>query len=222
MQIVGVRGVPSGRPKMEDRRVGRAGLCEDRGRQAYRKMTHAQCEIKVLVHFRVTRQPFWWRGQSLDIEETNRCTDESSSYAICTKSDEAFTMWGAGIGTDLNSEMGAKQTVDLSLYKGVSFYIKKRGGDAKSVKVILGDKNTAPEGDACLDEAGPEQCDPFTKSVLVTNAWKKQTVLFSGLAQGAWGKPVDAFSPDAVYGFQIQVDKGLSFDICLDQIELVE
>jgi hypothetical protein len=160
--------------------------------------------------------------QSLEIPEIDRCSDGSSAYALCTKG-TGFIEWGAGIGTDLNSTADAKMPVDLSDYTGVSFWIMRRGGAAPKVgKVILADKNTAPEGGACKD--GPpatEQCDPFVKNATITDKWTKVEIKFADLKQGAWGKSVPSgFSKDAVYGFQVQFDKMMDFDVCIDHVAL--
>lgn len=162
--------------------------------------------------------------QSLEIVENERCSDGSSHFALCSKGG-GFTIWGAGVGTDLNSEAGAKMPIDLSAYSGISFYIARRSGTKPAAaKVIIADKNTAPEGGACADD-GPDtgKCDPFVKSVMVTNNWTKQTVMFSALAQGKWGKPVPTgFSKNAVYGFQVQFDPMIDFDVCIDHVALIK
>jgi hypothetical protein len=158
---------------------------------------------------------------ALEAAAIDRCSDESSSHAVCMKAD-AFMTWGGGMGTDLKSAAGEKEAVDLSEYSGISFYVMRRGGNVAQIKVGIPEKSTAVDGGICSDEAGTEQCDPYNKMVPVSTTWKKHTVLFEDLKQGGWGMAADSFDPSAVYAFQVQADKGFDIDVCIDQIELVE
>jgi hypothetical protein len=166
-----------------------------------------------------TAQPFM-------VKAMNRCSDSSSIYAFCTHG-SGFTVWGAGFGTDLgvvDAMTMSKSAVDLSMYKGISFWIgANAGSSAPAVKVMLADGNTAPEGGKCTTDGAAEateKCDPFVKNVPLQSKWTKVQVSFDSLRQGGWGKKVDAFAKDAVYGIQLQFAAGTSFDVCFDQLVL--
>jgi hypothetical protein len=167
------------------------------------------------------------KAQTAEVRKEPRCADGSSEYAYCSKG-SGFTVWGAGIGTDLGAVDEAtkeKSTVDLSKYSGVSFWVKRNGGMATSAKVIIPDANTSDEGGSCSNESDAPatmKCDPFTTNLTIPEGWTKQTVMFSSLKQGGWGKAVPGgFADDKVFGVQLQFGPGMSFDVCIDQVVLV-
>jgi hypothetical protein len=166
-------------------------------------------------------------AQPFTVDAMNRCEDGSSLYSFCTQG-SGFTVWGAGFGTDLgvlDPETMEKATVDLSAYRGISFWLGANAGSAApAVKVMLPDVNTAAEGGQCTNDAAAEdteKCDPFVKNVPVPAQWTHVEVLFDDLRQGGWGKAVPAFASDAVYGIQLQFPAGVAFDVCFDQLVLV-
>lgn len=165
-------------------------------------------------------------AQTAEVKAVERCAG-ASKFAYCTTGGSEFTTWGAGIGTDLGAvdDAGNKSTVDLSAYSGVSFWIRRNSGSMPgTVKLIMADENTAEEGGACsnaADAAATMKCDPFVTSVPLSDQWEKQTISFSTLKQGGWGKPVAAFSPEAVYGIQLQFAPSVPFDVCIDHVTLV-
>jgi hypothetical protein len=165
-------------------------------------------------------------AQMSGVEAVDRCGGESK-YAYCTKGG-GFTTWGAGFGTDLGEAdmtAGTKETVDLSAYKGVSFWIRRNSGAMPStVKLIVPDANTAEEGKACTNDGEADaamKCDPFTANVPLSAEWTKQTITFDKLKQGGWGKPSSAFAKDKVFGIQLQFGPSTNFDVCFDQLVLV-
>jgi hypothetical protein len=156
---------------------------------------------------------------------TNRC---GSTYALCM-SGKNFMTWGAGMGTDFamttgGMGMGAKQTYDASMYKGVAFWAKTNGAAPISVRVSFKDKNTAPEGGQCdaMAKAGAEQCnDDWGKAISFTPQWQPVTVSFAELTQSGWGKAFTAFEVKSVYSIQYQVSQGVDFDVCIDDLQFV-
>lgn len=149
-----------------------------------------------------------------------------SQYALCT-SGSGFTEWGAGIGHNLGpeDETGTKTAIDLSAYKGISFWAKSRGG-TPVVKFAFKDQNTDPAGGICDENepSGDTACHNDYKVMLTfTPEWAPYTVMFSELAQDStWGLITDAFTVNAVYGLQFQVEQGLDFDYCIDDIFFVQ
>jgi hypothetical protein len=165
-------------------------------------------------------------AQTFEVKANNRCSDGSSQYAFCTKGG-GFTIWGAGFGTDLgvtDATTMKKTTVDLSAYTGISFWIMRNTGTTPTAKLIVADKNTAEEGGNCTNMAGAldkDKCDPYSGNVPLSAKWTKQTIKFSSLKQGGWGKPSPTFSSNAVYGIQFQFAQMVDFDVCFDQLVLV-
>jgi hypothetical protein len=148
-------------------------------------------------------------------------------FALCMKG-TGFTTWGAGMGTDLGMTstdgMMTKTTYDASMYTGISFWAKANMGSALAVRVSLKDANTAPEGGNCdaTMPSGAEACnDDWGKNITLTTSWAPYTVLYSELRQSMWGKTFPSFNAAAVYAVQFQVNKGLDFDICIDDLAFV-
>lgn len=156
---------------------------------------------------------------------TDRC---GSKYALCT-SGKNFTIWGAGMGTDLaptagDAGMGAKQTYDASKYKGIAFWAKSNTATSAALRVSLKDKNTAPEGGQCdaMAKTGAKACnDDWGKGITLSSEWQPYTIKFSDLAQAGWGKAATAFDDKAVYSIQYQVSQGIDFDLCIDDLVFI-
>jgi len=164
-------------------------------------------------------------AQTFEVKKTDRCSDASSQFAFCTKGG-GFTVWGAGFGTDLgvaDTMTMKKTTVDLSAYTGVSFWIIRNSGTAGTAKLIVADKNTGEEGGVCTNAStamDKDKCDPYAANVPLSAKWTKQTIKFSALKQGGWGKPSPTFSANAVFGIQLQFAQMIDFDVCFDQLVL--
>jgi hypothetical protein len=165
-------------------------------------------------------------AQTAEVKAIKRCSDDSSQYAFCTKGG-GFTIWGAGFGTDLgvsDAMTMMKTTVDLSAYSGISFWIVRNSGTAATAKLIVADKNTGEEGKVCTNAAtamDKDKCDPYSANVPLSAKWTKQTIKFTSLKQGGWGKPSATFAKDAVFGIQLQFAQMIDFDVCFDQLVLV-
>jgi hypothetical protein len=161
-----------------------------------------------------------------DATPADRC---GGMFALCMKG-SGFTVWGAGMGTDLgmvatdDAGMMTKSSYDASMYTGISFWAKANPGSALAVRVSLKDANTAPEGGVCdaTMDSGAEACnDDWGKNITLTTEWAPYTVLYSELRQSMWGKQFPAFDDTAVYSIQYQVNKGLDFDLCIDDLAFV-
>lgn len=139
--------------------------------------------------------------------------------------------WGAGIGTDLAESTGTtKTTVDLSMYKGISFYAKAAA--SVTVMVKFPDKNTDSKAPAmaCVDSGAMNVCSQHMKKVTVTTSWAPYTILFKELLQDSGipnFKSQPTFASDGVTGIQFQVNadwsggsppKPVSFDLYLDDL----
>jgi hypothetical protein len=162
-----------------------------------------------------------------DATKMMRC---DSTYALCM-SGSGFTKWGAGMGTDLgmtatatDGGMGAKKAYDASMYKGIAFWAKANGTSGVAVRVSIKDKNTAPEGGVCDAKvtSGAGACnDDWGKVLTLTTDWKPYTLQFSALAQAGWGAAYPAFDAKNAYSIQLQVNQGIDFDLCIDDLAFV-
>jgi hypothetical protein len=164
-------------------------------------------------------------GALPDAKPVTRC---ESKFALCM-SGSGFTTWGAGLGTDFAPTTAAaggtatKMTYDASKYTGVSFWAKSASA-AVSVRVSFKDKNTAPEGGQCdaMAATGATACnDDWGKGLNLTTDWRPYTITFAELRQAGWGKASSAFDIKNVYSIQLQVNKGIDFDLCIDDIAFV-
>ena len=159
-------------------------------------------------------------------QKTPRC---ESMFALCM-SGKNFTMWGAGMGTDLgpttgaDGGMGSKSSYDASMYKGIQFWAKANPGSALAVRVNFKDANTAIEGGVCnpMESSGPMACnDDWGKNLNLTTSWAPYTILWSELRQAGWGKASTAFEAKKAYSIQFQVSQNLDFDLCIDDLAFV-
>jgi hypothetical protein len=163
-------------------------------------------------------------GPLPDATEMPRC---GGMYALCMSGHD-FTTWGAGMGTDLGpvstDGMMTKSAWDASAYRGISFWAKANPGSAVAIRVSLKDANTAPEGGVCDPEmeSGAEACnDDWGRNLNLTTEWAPYTILYADLAQSNWGKQFTAFDAEHVFSIQYQVNKGLDFDLCIDDLAFV-
>jgi hypothetical protein len=162
-------------------------------------------------------------GALPDAREESRC---DGLFALCMAG-SGFTVWGAGMGTDLapttaGMGMGDKQTYDASMYTGIAFWAK--AASTLALRVSIKDKNTAPEGGTCdpMIESGATACnDDWGKGISLSTEWKPYTVTFAELRQAGWGQAFPAFDAAAAYSIQFQVNKGVAFDMCIDDLVFV-
>jgi hypothetical protein len=177
-------------------------------------------------------------GALPDARREKRC---ESAFALCMKG-EGFTDWGAGMGTDLgrtapldagtmvvdagtiaDGGVGSKNPYDASEYKGISFWAKSNAAPVL-LRVNFKDKNTAPEGGVCdpKSESGATACnDDWGKNINLTTSWAPFTILFGEIKQSGWGAAYKAFDAENAYALQFQVNKGIDFDLCIDDLAFV-
>lgn len=162
-------------------------------------------------------------SQSMTIAPTNG--GHCSTYAMNMKG-MGFTVWGAGMGTDLNNVYDSaamksnKRTYDASAYAGVTFWARiGDGSTAKMVRFNVANKDTDPLGGVCMPEA---KCnDHFGQWLTFTPTWTKYTVMFADMKQQGFGAPVAAFDPKTVYAVQFQVKQATMFDVSVDDVALI-
>ncbi len=141
---------------------------------------------------------------------------QSSAFAANT-SGMGFTVWGAGMGFDLNSQMSVKHTYDASAFHGIEF--KAKGSGPVRAAVMIAGVISSDVGGACTPSTVAGQgCDDGHGSVLfLTSEWANYKLAFSDIRQAGWGKPV-VFDSTTLMSIQFNVDKNLAFDFAVDDI----
>jgi hypothetical protein len=125
--------------------------------------------------------------------------------------------WGAGIGVDLNGQMGVKNPIDASSFAGIGFFAR---GTVRmnTLRFNVQDVQTTPESAAAADRAVPpiprcgrtaaEGCNNHFGITIsdLSPDWKWYEFPFSMMTQGYQGgfQPA-ALRTDAVVGIQFQV-----------------
>lgn len=133
-----------------------------------------------------------------------------SSLAIMTFG-SGFSDWGAGIGFDLNSFGGARETYDVSAFTGIAFWAK----GTTNLRVAVVDAATIPiaDGGTCAANCS----DTHGRSIALTQSWEQYTVSFAEVTQSGWGTQV-TFDETNVLGLQLDIEPGVDFEIWIDQI----
>ena len=126
-------------------------------------------------------------------------------------SGSGFTVWGAGLGVNLNSPTAAKGLFDASAYSGVTFWAKGTG----TIKFSVPTKATDASGGVCTVCS-----DHYATTFMLSATWTQVTIKWADLKTSTFGMPAAAtFTKDQIYGFQWQVDKtAATFDIWIDDL----
>jgi len=147
------------------------------------------------------------------------------------------SVWGAGIGADINTPvmpdgevyLGPKVPYDVSGYSGITFFAMSAPGSAAYLRVKLPMRATTriQDGGTCDESVvGAGKCDDDwgEQYNLSTNgSWRQFWLTFSGpmFKQEGWGVVVP-WNPRDVTGIQIQsVDKGEAYDFWIDDVYLL-
>jgi len=150
---------------------------------------------------------------------------DGSAYAAAT-SGTGFTVWGAGMGFDLNNPeavgmMGPRAQYDASHFKGIAF--KAKGNVPITVSLeIVGVTPTDRGGTCAPSMTMGEECDDLHGTLVdLTPDWKEYAIDFSKLRQGGWGKKVP-FAATDLTAVLFQVDMDVSFDFAVDDVGFYE
>ena len=145
------------------------------------------------------------------------------------------TIWGAGIGADINVPLspdggvyyGPKLAYDISKYTGVTFgAMATPNSDVHlRVKFPMLAETAIQDGGICSDttvnKCGDSYGEPF--SLPANGNWKQVTVKFTDAAfqQEGWGA-LYPWNPTGVVGIRIQaVDHSESYDFWIDDLYLL-
>lgn len=148
-----------------------------------------------------------------------------SAYAATTTG-SGFTLWGAGMGFDLNNPAAAGGTgprgkYDTSPYRGIAF--KARGN--VPIRVALETVGVTPtdRGGGCTPSMvmGMECDDLHGKAITLTADWQEHLIELGELRQGGWGLDVP-FAATDVTAVLFTVDANLDFEVSVDDVRLYE
>lgn len=144
-----------------------------------------------------------------------------STLAVHVTANNLFTVWGSGVGFDLNN----KNVYDLSGYTGIVFWARAEAAVTMRLKVLTAEivLNTEPGGE-CVQPASPtpaQQCgNAYGYRVNLTTAWQEFRIPFASLTQeSGWGQvPPAGFNPESALSVQLQAAKNVAWDVWLDDI----
>lgn len=132
-----------------------------------------------------------------------------------------FTMYGGGMGFDLNAMGTTKSGYDASGYSGVTFFARIGKGASAALRVNISDKDTAPEGGVCNNAKG--KCNDFHgQDITLTEDWKQYTIKFTDLKQQGYGDPFPKLLTTALYGMSFAVGTKVTFDVWIDDITFIK
>ncbi len=140
-----------------------------------------------------------------------------SSLFMAQTSGTGFTLWGAGVGVDLNNEGdpdggdGMRMMYDASAHQGIVFHA--RGNTAIRVKLLVDAVVPLDTGGSCAADCE----DAHGKIVPLSEEWQQFTVGFDEAFQEGWGTAA-TFDPATLISVQFQVSAGSDFEFALDQI----
>jgi hypothetical protein len=146
------------------------------------------------------------------------------------------TIWGAGIGADLNQPAaadggtytGPKVPYDVTQYKGVTFWAQAgaTSDTALRIKFPMTDETKVEDGGTCVDSTTNKCSDDFGEQFNLpgNGSWKQFTIKWddTGFHQEGWGAAF-TWNPMHVTSIQIQsVDKGEAYDFWLDDLYFIK
>jgi hypothetical protein len=150
---------------------------------------------------------------------------DGSAFSAAT-SGSGFTVWGAGMGFDLNNPTavgltGPRAPYDASRFTSIAFKAKGNVPIRVSLEVV-GVTPTDRGGTCTPSTTMGEECDDLHGApVDLTSDWQEYVLRFDELRQGGWGKTVP-FAATDVTAVLFQADKDVSFDVAVDDVRFYE
>jgi hypothetical protein len=159
---------------------------------------------------------------------------QSGTYALHAKW-QGCTVWGAGIGADINTPLtpdgavytGPKVPYDLTRFTGITFWaMATPGTDVQlRLKLPMRAETRVEDGGACVESSTFKCSDDWGEVFTMPSNgnWKQVTVRFSDhfFQQEGWGAPF-AWNPAEVTSIQIQaVDRTETYDFWIDDVYLI-
>ena len=141
---------------------------------------------------------------------------DGSAYCAGT-SGHGFTEWGAKMGVTLHQEQvgSAPLPYDLAGRTGIAF--RARGNVGIDVVVpTLAVLEIAHDGECVPSESAA--CNDFHgQPVALAAEWREYRLPLASLRQEGWGQ-VAPFDPSRAMAIEFEIDAGLTFDICVDDL----
>lgn len=133
-------------------------------------------------------------------------------FAACSKG-SGFTMWGAGIGFNLQDIAGKACAIDASTVTGIRFQAKGTG--SVRLQIASAPTATAANGGTCVAATG---CDYHSNApITLTPSWSAVSIPWTMMMPGV--AALDATKMLAIQ-FQAFGDGSIpAFDFCVDDIE---
>jgi hypothetical protein len=167
---------------------------------------------------------------SVDVDNAPGSTTTAGSYKIepCGTTGNGFhfmghghTLWGADLAAAIVSQT---QPVDASAYVGMSFVMKSKTSSVLIFKVQ--NSYSQPPCGKCDDSVIGNECySGYIKTVpLPANDATPIVVKWADLFQQTWGyrPPGSAlFDPRDLISVAFAFDKGIDFDVCIDDVKFV-
>jgi len=134
-----------------------------------------------------------------------------------------FTVYGAGMGFDLNSAGGAaaKGSYNASAYSGISFWAMGSAGGV--VRFNVPDKDTDPSGGVCSG-TGANQCtDDHGHTLTLTTSWQQFSFTWAELTQQGYGYVEASIDTAALVSMKFQVNSPTgTFDVWVTDIAFTQ
>ncbi|MCX4244863.1 CIA30 family protein [Paraliomyxa miuraensis] len=140
-----------------------------------------------------------------------------TSLFMALTSGSGFTLWGAGLGVDLNNEgdpdggPGVRMPYDASAHQGIVF--RARGNTAVRVKLLVDAIVPTETGGSCAADCE----DAHGKIVPLSDDWVQYTVGFDEVFQEGWGAAA-AFDAGTMMAVQFQVSASTDFEFSIDDV----
>lgn len=140
-----------------------------------------------------------------------------SRYAIRVTG-QGYRDWGTVVGVGLNWE----RAVDVSAFRGIRFWARRGEQHSVSVRVQFQDKNSAPQGGVCMQEAGNCYDNFGTDLVPLDTEWQLYQIDFGRLEQRDFGVPADALDTRNLFTIEWALGPGTVFDFWVDDLWFYE
>jgi hypothetical protein len=133
------------------------------------------------------------------------------------------TVWGADVGAAF---IAANAPVDASMYTGISFTLK--GTTAVPVIVKLQNPDSEPPFCKCggtVDAPSPNCYAGYVKTVTASTTATTTTLTWNQITKAGWGYHAPGQStidPKNLIGLAFAVDKGIDFDLCIDDVKFTK
>ncbi len=154
----------------------------------------------------------------------------SSLHAAHVNTNDGFSVYGDGMGFNVNVAAGTPLPFDASTRQGFVFWARALGDTgAPGTRFNVMDVNTAPPGSGGVCDGGA--CNgyfgfEFGKNGMppLTSEWQMYVVYFSELTRPAWALPDPSlvFDPTQMIGCQWQLPVNTPADLWVDDIYFID